>query len=1171
MSISSYITTHLACVSHPYNSSLGITLADLPAVCRLFERFLALPNNQQLANDIAVAIEDYENLPFGDIVGRNATLRHLALTIEPSLKAIGRLRYAKDATQLNLLKEPNLRSLLEHGLVLPKMHWDEKYTNKKHCSVYWSQQDCLAAVAYRVYLFRNEVSHETPSYPLEKIPALFNTTLALLILAIHHPPNRAVLELATSPYRSHLEWVAQSEPDYDRYVGLQADLRWQPSSIDAPPISLMQAESSSGPLPKGPEEVSVLIKQVDKMVLTGEGGAGKSRTFRHVTALLAREILSLQAAPEQIPIYLPADLIGYGNKLSTNLSTFLRGVQSDEIQKGLFDGQYWIFIDGLNEVARKYSEEFIQDLKAFLINFPKCRVVVSTRQEVYYNQLPLPVYELKSLTPYGVSQILRLNAKTEEQGSQLFSNLKNDKRLLALFKTPLMSRLLCELPPEIRIPRSMGEMMSVLFNQIFEREERKGDQVSRLIKSMALVDLAKTIRDESGTLLSEEKILHIFANITQIFDREVSPISLLKKLIESGILERRGDGFVAFFHETALDYFTASGLKDACERNFDQNVEAQVLSATPSSIEILSGLLSSADTLTRFISQQDLKLAARCYSARSQRSKQLFRELFNAANSRLMANSIAEIGIAVQAMAALDEIEATQAVFRVLPKLPEEARTVASNALVQYAPNGITEEVRQALESGEFAQQLVAIQFTSAHQLVEFTPLLIKLAESQQSNLAHHIAKALGYLESAEALNYLEQQCNTPRESRSIPLAVAINFLSSERAVSVLKIALKDPDTEVRRAAISRIETINIREIDSEVCGVVVSDQDFLVRLIGVQILLRRTENSHREQLLKDLFSTDPLPEESLPAPRIMKVVSLLHQNELEDVALRALCTSHPAIQSLIINRILSRNLNLAFKIFPLVEFDDPAIAPGVKAALIKALISLGYHKLEMLQRAMSSSSPHGVRLAVVEMLANLPSDIATVVLEKAVADPSDEVKVTALKSLASYPDLCSEQLVEPLLFSSNRAIERQAWNLVNTYSLFENTKLFDWTKKNWPTYLRTRAIEELSKRHFSWPLHKACALARDNDYGISYKGERILEAISHSSKKNIGKINNWRVEKRYGFLVRLGTKEQLFFHASNLIDKQYTPLRDDFVTFQVGEPNAGETKPPAVQVRFLG
>jgi cold shock CspA family protein len=203
-------------------------------------------------------------------------------------------------------------------------------------------------------------------------------------------------------------------------------------------------------------------------------------------------------------------------------------------------------------------------------------------------------------------------------------------------------------------------------------------------------------------------------------------------------------------------------------------------------------------------------------------------------------------------------------------------------------------------------------------------------------------------------------------------------------------------------------------------------------------------------------------------------------------------------------------------------------------------------------------------------MLANLPSDIATVVLEKALADPSEQIKVKALKSLASYPDLCSEQLVEPLLFSSNKAIERQAWNLVNTYSLFENEKLFNWTKKKQPTYLRKRAIEELRKRHFSWQLHTACALARDNDSGISFQGERILEAIFHSSQENIGKINNWVVKGGYGFLVRLDTKEKLFFHASNLIDKQYTPLRGDFVTFQVGEPNAGQIKPPAVQVCFL-
>ncbi|MEG4860378.1 hypothetical protein QUB75_22865 [Microcoleus sp. K1-B6] len=213
MSISSYITTHLASVAHPYNSSLGIPLADLPAVCSVFERFLALPNNQGLANDIGVAIEYYENLRFGDIVGRNATLRNLTLTIEPSLKAIGRLRYAGDATQLNKLEGQNLRSLLEHGLVLPKMHWEENYTNKKHCSVYWSQQNCLAAVAYRVSLLRNEVAHQGASYSLEQIPALFNTTLALLILAIDHQPNRAVLELATSPYRSYLESVAQLEAD----------------------------------------------------------------------------------------------------------------------------------------------------------------------------------------------------------------------------------------------------------------------------------------------------------------------------------------------------------------------------------------------------------------------------------------------------------------------------------------------------------------------------------------------------------------------------------------------------------------------------------------------------------------------------------------------------------------------------------------------------------------------------------------------------------------------------------------------------------------------------------------------------------------------------------------------------------------------------------------------
>ena len=867
---------------------------------------------------------------------------------------------------------------------------------------------------------------------------------------------------------------------------------------------------------------------------------------------------------------IPATVLGHGNRLAVCLSTFLRNIQPTEIQTGLANGQYWLFIDGLNEVAPQYYREVVQDIKSFLISYPKCNLIICTRQETYHNELPLPTYELQALTPYGVRQILRLNAKTEDEGNQLFSSLKNDNRLLALFKTPLMSRLLCELPTQIRIPRSIGEMMSVLFNQIFEREERKGDQVPRRIKTMVLVNTARTIRQHSGIVLSEEQFLHIFENVTQRFAREVSPTSLLTMLVESGILERRSDSFIGFFHETALDYFSALGLKDTWERSPDEKVQVDVLALTPTSIEILSGLLGSADTLTQFIAQQDLELATRCYSARSQRSKPLFLELLKDAKSRLLTDSIPEKCVAVRAMAALDEIEATQTVFRVLSKLPEEARVAASNALVQYAPNGITEEVRRYLVSGEFAQQLVAIQFASAHQLVEVTSLLITLAESRQPNLAHDIAIALGHLESPEALHYLEQQCRTPSETRSIPLNVAIDALISEQAVPLLKLALNDSETEVRRSAISRIEAINTSGLDAEVAEVVASDSDFLVRLIGSQILLHRMNEPHREEVIRCLFSVSPPADESVSARRIMDVLSLLRRNELGDVVLQALCNSHCTIQSLIVNRVLAKDPGLALNLFDLVDFEDPEVPSGVKAALIKAIIRNGDVTLEMLHKAMALSMPIFVRKTVVEMSADLPSDIRNTVLQKALADPAEQVKVELAKCLGSSPDLCSEQIITQLLLKSSKLVQRQAWRSLDQHSLLENTTLLNWTKENWPTYLRTRAIQELCKRHFIWPLQKVCALAHDNDPTVGRQGYRILEAISHTGPEHIGRIKSWVVERGYGFLIRLDTKEQLFFHINEIIDRQYIPTRDDFVAFKVGEPNRGQVRPSATQICFL-
>jgi hypothetical protein len=315
MSIKEYFSANLSYISHPFNTSGGINLPDLQALCQLLDNFLSLPSHQQLGKEITAAIEDHQNLAFSDITRRILVLKSLVLTLESFMKAVGRLRHADNPELLAKLEESNFKSLLEKGLILSKINWDAKYsfTIKKnnHCPNYWSEQECTTAIAYEVYLLRNELAHETINYPVEKISTLFNITLSFILLIIRHPDNREFLELKTSPYCSYIEEISNiSDSEYEKYVSLQAFLKWVPSSLDDQSLVPMFKDMlSTNALPEKADEISTLAKQVDKMVLTGEGGAGKTRTLCHTAATIAKEILSLKSTSQQVPIYLSADIL----------------------------------------------------------------------------------------------------------------------------------------------------------------------------------------------------------------------------------------------------------------------------------------------------------------------------------------------------------------------------------------------------------------------------------------------------------------------------------------------------------------------------------------------------------------------------------------------------------------------------------------------------------------------------------------------------------------------------------------------------------------------------------------------------------------------------------------------------------------------------------------------
>jgi hypothetical protein len=256
------------------------------------------------------------------------------------------------------------------------------------------------------------------------------------------------------------------------------------------------------------------------------------------------------------------------------------------------------------------------------------------------------------------------------------------------------------------------------------------------------------------------------------------------------------------------------------------------------------------------------------------------------------------------------------------------------------------------------------------------------------------------------------------------------------------------------------------------VTQLVKTDSDFLVRLIGTQIILRRVSETEREDIIKSMFSTS-LPEgNSFPSARILKVLLFLRPNEIEEVILQALCQSNLALQSLIFNKLLSREPRLALALFDLIDFQDPKVPSGVKAALVRAVIQTNDITPEMLQKGISPLTPVGVRIAIAQTLIDLPEASFETTLEMMLKDPSENVKAEVFKILCNSSKKITDSMIFPFLFDSGQLLQKWSWRLVNKRELFNDKVLIDLTKRKHSNYIRVRAIQELCSRRFYWSLN---------------------------------------------------------------------------------------------------
>lgn len=358
-----------------------------------------------------------------------------------------------------------------------------------------------------------------------------------------------------------------------------------------------------------------LVQSEKNYIILGEPGCGKTFTLKQIII----EISTFNSCREacKIPVYI--GIASFGTAFSSivdamriTLSRKIKDISVEKCKDLLSSGDVVLLIDGLDEVRSDFFEQCIYQIRELLKTYNKTKFVISSRDNVYYNEFEGYVEKalLLPLAEHRVKEILKSTININ------VDNVSND--FIQLFGNPLLLNIGIQV-----IRENAGKVpvnRSLLFREFVEYliikwEREKGIKRTKSINYIETIQflsyLAYHTFDKVNYTIEE-----IYFYVSRIFPSKDAD-DVYSYLMHLGVLDLNLDGRVTFLHRTFKEYFAAKYLVFELEEQFDDLIISTLVSKKHwiGVMQFASGLFSNWECLDKYLQalfENNIKVYIEC-------------------------------------------------------------------------------------------------------------------------------------------------------------------------------------------------------------------------------------------------------------------------------------------------------------------------------------------------------------------------------------------------------------------------------------------------------------------------------------------------------------------------------------------------------------------------------